>query len=179
MSPHQLDFSARIARIESGSGSSKSTLYVGMDETYAVTYGQRGQNRAGQSSGGVFRSLGSLMLLITAFVVGVAANVAARLVDFIYNGLPGPATNVDMQMGIDFAIALVVSLLLGLVLGIRLREFIMVRVIGIAAGMLALHNLVHFYPQYFAPAFPAPWVNHILSSTEAGTIIWRGVSIVI
>jgi hypothetical protein len=179
MSPHQVDFSARIARIESGTGSSKSTLYVGMDETYAVTYRQRGNGQAGNATGGTFRSLGSLLLLVMAFVVGVAANVAARLVDFIWNGLPGPGDYSDLQMGVNFAIALVMSLILGLVFGIRLREFVLVRVIGIVAGTLALHNLVHAYPQYFAPAFPAPWVNHILTSTEAGSIVWRGVSIVI
>jgi hypothetical protein len=176
MSPQQLEFSARIARIESGTGSSKSTLYVGMDETYAVAYRQ---SRAGDPTGGSLRSLGALLLVVTAFLVGVASNVAARLVDFIWNGLPGPNQNVDLQMGIDFALALVMSLLLGLIVGIRLREFVMVRVVGIAAGMLALHNLVHAYPQYFEPAFPAPWVNHILTSTEAGSIVWRGVSIVI
>jgi hypothetical protein len=177
MSPHQLEFSARIARIESGVGSSKSTLYVGMDETYAVTYRRQGQQRAGNSVADTVRNLGYPLIVMTAFLVGVASNAAARYVDFISNGLPGPTDNIDLQMAIDFAIALMVSSVLGLVFRIGIREFVMLRVIGIAAGVLGLHNVVHAYPQHFEPVFSAIWVSHIVTSTEMGSIVWRGVSI--
>jgi hypothetical protein len=178
MSPHQIEFSARLSRIESGIGSSKSTLYVGMDETYAVNYHQRRHGR-GNSAAGTFRSLGYPIVVLLAFLIGVAANVAARFVDFLWHGLPAGTENTDMQLAINFAIALVASSVLGLVFRIRIGDFLMVRVMGIAAGVLLLHNVVHVYPQYFEPVFSSGWVNQIVSSTESGSIMWRGVSIVI
>jgi hypothetical protein len=180
MSTHHMEFSARLARIESGIGSSKSTLYVGMDETYAVTYGRRGHGHArGSSVTDTFRKIGYPIIVMLAFLIGVAANLAARLVDFIWNGLPSAADNIDMQMAMNFGTALILSSVLGLFFRIRIRDFVMVRLIGIGAGVLMLHNVVHAYPQYFTPVFSPEWVSHIVSSTEAGSIVWRGVSIVI
>jgi hypothetical protein len=178
MSPHQLEFSARLARIESGIGSSKSTLYVGMDETYAVNYGRRGQGR-GNSVADTLRGIGYPVMVALAFMIGVAANVAARFVDFMWNGLPAASDNIDMQMAMDFGIALIVSSVLGLFFRIGIRDFVMMRLIGIAAGVLMLHNAVHAYPQYFETVFSPVWVSHIISSTDAGSVVWRGVSIVI
>jgi hypothetical protein len=54
-----------------------------------------------------------------------------------------------------------------------------VRLIGIAAATLALHNVVHAYPLYFEPVFSQLWVSHVVTSTDAGSIVWRGVSIAI
>jgi hypothetical protein len=178
MSTHHLEFSARLARIESGVGSSKTTLYVGMDETYAVSYGRRGVQR-GNSVADTIRNLGYPVMVFIAFLVGVAANVAARLADFMMNGLPTATDNIDIQMAIDVVIALVVASVLGALFRIGIREFIMVRLIGIAAGTLALHNVVHAYPQYFEPVFSQLWVSHVVTSTDVGSIVWRGVSIAI
>jgi hypothetical protein len=177
MSSHLLEFSARLARIESGIGSSKSTLYVGMDETYAVSYGQRGHGR-GNSLADTFRNVGYPVTVLVAFLIGVAANVTARFVDFWLNGLPTASDNIDMQMAMDFGIALVVSSVLGMFFRIGIRDFVMMRLMGIGAGMLMLHNVVHTYPQHFETVFSPIWVSHVVSSTEAGSIVWCGVSIV-
>lgn len=179
MSLHHTEFSARLARIESGVGSSKSTLYVGMDETYSVTYGRRGGPNRGNSVADTIRNLGYPIMVILAFLVGVAANLTARLVDFLMNGLPTAADNIDLQMAIDFGIALMVSSVLGAVFRIGIRDFVMVRLMGIAAGVLGLHNVVHAYPHYFEKIFSTIWVSHITTATEAGSIVWRGVSIAI
>lgn len=178
MSTHHMEFSARLARIESGAGSSKTTLYVGMDETYAVSYGRRGVQR-GNSVADTIRNLGYPLMVIIAFVVGVTANLAARLADFMMNGLPTATDNIDIQMAIDFGTAFVVSSVLGVFFRIGIRDFMMVRLIGIAAGTLAMHNIVHAYPQYFEPVFSQLWVSHIMTSTDAASIVWRGVSIAI
>ncbi len=179
MSLHQTEFSARLARIESGVGSSKSTLYVGMDETYSVSYGRRGAQKRGNSVADSIRNLGYPIMVILAFLVGVAANVAARLVEFRMNGLPTAADNIDVQMAINFGVALMIASVLGTVFRIGIRDFVMVRLMGIAAGVLGLHNVVHAYPQYFEQVFSTIWVSHITTATEAGSIVWRGVSIAI
>ncbi len=176
MSPHQLEFSARLARIESGVGSSKSTLYVGMDETYAVSYRRPGQTR-GNSVADVMRNAGYPIMVAIAFLVGVMGNAVARLLDFWSNGLPNGSENIDFQLVMDTVIACMVASLLGLIFRIGIREFIMVRLMGIVAGTLGLHNLVHAYPSYFEPVFSTLWVSYITRTTEAGSIVWRGVSI--
>jgi hypothetical protein len=178
MSPHQLEFSARLSRIETGTGSSKSTLYVGADETYAVTYRQRGQKKGSPVSNGV-RKIAYPLIAILAFAIGIASNVLARLADFMLNGLPDGTENVDLMLGLHFVAALMISSIIGVFFRFSISDFMVTRMIGIGAGMIGLHNVVHTHPQYFEPIFSAAWVNYIINSTEAATIIWRGASIVI
>jgi hypothetical protein len=176
MSAHLVEFSARLARIESGIGSSKTTLYVGMDETYAVTYGRRGRQRGNPVADSIRNMLYPLSVVV-AFCIGVVAHGAALLLDFRLNGLPTSTDNIDIQMAINFVAALAVSSVLGVCFRIGVRDFLIVRVMGIVAGVLLLHNLVHAYPDHFAPVFSELWVSHVVSSTDANSIVWRGVSI--
>jgi hypothetical protein len=175
MSTQQLEFSARIARIESGVGSSKSTLFVGVDESYLVSYPRRGRS-AGNS---VLDAVGNAMytvMIVVAFLVGVAANCASRLIDFMSNGLPDGTENIDAMMAMDFTIAMMVSSVLGVFFRIGIRDFIVLRIVGILSGMFGLHNLVHAYPDYFAQIYTQVWVSYIINTTDSPSIFWRGVS---
>jgi hypothetical protein len=172
MSVHQTDFAARIARIEKGIGSSKTTIYVGLDESYAVTYRARG-------NGGkldMARNAALPLTVLIAFGVGVLSNTLARLAAFLSQGLPEPGINVDYMMMMDFITAMMLSLVIGACLGMNIRNFMVPRSLGVVAGMLGLHNAVHVWPWLFEPVFSKLWVGYILTSTEARSLVWRGMS---
>lgn len=172
MSVHQTDFAARIARIEKGIGSSKTTLYVGLDETYAVTYRARGTH----GTLDLAHNAGYPLLVLLAFCVGLVSNALARLSVFMSQGLPDPTVGADMAMMMDFITAMMLSVVIGAVLGMNIRNFMMARSLGVVAGMFGLHNAVHIWPWLFEPVFSKLWVGYILSSTEARSLVWRGVS---
>lgn len=174
MSPQQNEFASRLSRIESGVGSSKTTLYVGMDESYAVSYRQRGQN-----GGASDRGSGRLMKVAFAALIGVAANIAARWTDFALNGLSDGTESVDGVLIAQFVMALVAASILGMVFGIGVRAFAVARVFGIVVGMVGLHNLVHVYPKQFEVVFSNAWVSQIVSTTATPSVLWRGASIAI
>jgi hypothetical protein len=174
MSVHQTDFAARIARIEQGIGSSKTTIYVGLDETYAVKYRQRGQSGKFQMA----HNAAYPLTILLAFGVGILSNAIARLAAFLSQGVPDAATNFDYQMMMDFVTAMMLSLVIGACLGMNIRNFMAARSLGIVAGMLGLHNAVHLWPDLFAKVYTTPWVGYILSTTEPRSLLWRGVSFV-
>jgi predicted DNA-binding transcriptional regulator len=174
MSAQQSEFAARIARIEQGIGSSKTTLYVGLDETYAVKYRQRGQSGKFQMA----HNAAYPLTILLAFAVGVLSNAIARLAAFLSQGLPDGGTNLDYLMMMDFVTAMMLSLVIGACLGMNIRNFMAARSLGIVAGMLGLHNAVHLWPDLFARVYSTPWVGYILSTTEPRSLLWRGVSFV-
>jgi hypothetical protein len=172
MSVHQTDFAARIARIEKGIGSSKTTIYVGLDETYAVQYRQRGNGGALDLA----RNAGYPLSVLLAFCIGIVSNVIARLAAFLSQGLPETGANADYMMMMDFITAMMLSVVIGACVGMNIRNFMAARSLGVVAGMFGLHNAVHLWPWAFEPVFSKLWVGYILSSTEARSLLWRGVS---
>lgn len=172
MSVHQTDFAARIARIEKGIGSSKTTIYVGLDETYAVQYRARGKN----GTLDLARNAGYPLSVLLAFCIGVLSNGLSRLATFLSQGLPDGTINVDYAAMMDFITAMMLSVVIGACLGMNIRNFMVARSLGVVAGMFGLHNVVHQWPWLFEPIFSKLWVGYILSSTEARSLLWRGVS---
>ena len=71
-----------------------------------------------------------------------------------------------------FGIAVVASHLMGL----RDRGLLVAKAIGVVAGMLFFHNLVHIWPQAFDRMFSPIWVARVLTETEPHSLLWRGVS---
>ena len=169
---YQTDFAERIARIEKGIGSSKTTLYVGLDETYAVRY--RASGKGGKMD--MARNAAYPLSVLIAFCVGILANTLARLAAFLSQGLPERGVNIDYLMMMDFITAMMLSLVIGAVLGMNIRNFMVARSLGVVGGMLGLHNAVHLWPWAFEPVFSKLWVGYIMTSTEARSLVWRGVS---
>jgi hypothetical protein len=172
MSMCQTDFADRISRIEKGIGSSKTTLYVGLDETYSVSYHARG--KAGKLD--TVRNAGYPLSVLVAFILGLLSNAIARLAAFMSQGLPDGTANTDHLMVMDFVTAMMLSVVIGACLGMNIRKFMVARSLGVVGGMLGLHNAVHIWPWLFEPVFTKLWVGYILSSTEARSLLWRGVS---
>jgi hypothetical protein len=172
MSVHQTDFAARIARIEKGIGSSKTTIYVGLDETFAVSYRKHGSN----GTLDLARNAGYPLSVLFAFCIGLLANATARLAAFLSQGIPDGSIDVDYTMMMDFITAMMLSVVLGAIVGMNLRNFMVARSLGVVGGMFGLHNAVHLWPWAFEPVFSKLWVGYILTSTEARSLVWRGVS---
>jgi len=174
MSAQQTEFAARIARIEKGIGSSRTTVFVGLDEAYAVSYRARGKNGSLDLARNALYPLSVLL----AFGIGVSANALARLAAFLSQGIPDGSVNPDYAMMMDFITAMMLSVVIGAMLGMNLRNFMVARSLGVVSGMFGLHNAVHLWPWAFEPVFTKLWVGYILTSTESRSLVWRSVSFV-
>jgi hypothetical protein len=172
MTVHSMEFADRLSRIEAGVGSAKTTLYVGLDEAYTVKYRPRGNGVVDTR-----RTSGVFIKSLSGFLVGVSANAAARWLDYFLTGLPDASKDIDVTLTMEFLIAVMLSAIIGVFLGIGLRKLMVARLLGIAAGILGLHNLVHAYPAPFEMAYSTEWVDSLLNTTEAHSILWRGASI--
>lgn len=173
MSAHQTIFQDRIARIQAGKGVTKATVFVGMDTAFTYTPPNR------RRKGGLFQALSNAGYALSfpfCLAVGFVSHMAERYVDFVLAGMPDPNANVDVQMvkmaAIGFAITVVVTHLLGL----REKGLLLPKLLGVAAGMLFFHNLVHMYPQFFETVFSPIWTARIIALTEPHSMFWRGIS---
>lgn len=171
MSMSNPDFDARLARIASGKGSSKSTLYVGMDEVYQVSYPNRGKAAgASASSSGILYPIA----LLIAFGVGAASHGGAAWIRFQLMGYGAGSGDIKTEYAIQAGSALVVALVLGTILGFRSRQTRVVMALGAIAALVLMHNAVHLYPAEFAQAFSAEWVEVVKASTTPRTAVFMG-----
>ena len=173
MTAHQAEFQARIARIKAGQGFTKSTVYVGMET--AFSYMPPNRRRGGQGLAAL--NLGHALSFPMAMLVGFLCHGLERYVDLTFNGLPDIKAMTDMQMlqmgGLAFAMTVVITHLIGL----RDRGLLLAKALGVVAGMLFLHNLVHARPDVFDQIYSPNWVGRVMAMTEPGSMNWRGISI--
>jgi hypothetical protein len=165
------DFTARLARIHAGTGHTKATLFMGLDETVNVPLGKllvRPKTEEVTHDG-----TGWLGLSV-ALVLGAAATIAAMLVQYHVLGKPAPDVPQDMVLAIRIVMALAIGYGLGLVLRLVSFEALMAQALGVLAVVTLLHNAVHLAPEPFAKAFSSSWVQEIMASTEFRTAVFRG-----
>ena len=167
------DFNARIARISSGTGSSKSTLYVGLDEIYQVSYPGRGKSVAptAASSGLLYP-----VALVFALCTGMLSYMAAVWLRLQALGLDPVMDDLRYEMALQFGSGLAIGLVIGLVLGFRSRQMMVVLAIGVLVAMTLSHNIVHLYPENFAQVFSSEWVDQVRSQTAPNSALWMGQS---
>jgi hypothetical protein len=171
MTVQDMEFAGRLSRIAAGQGSFKHTLFVGAEDVHQVSYRQRGQSSGRKSR---FGKLRGLVLMPTALLVGVAGVMAAKIAIHMA-GLGVPTEEmIDVFMGAEFMLAMIMSTVLGLLLKLRIQDYLGLRVLAIVAAMVGLHNLVHMYPQPFQDFAPGGWGQAVLSGTQPNTLIVRG-----
>lgn len=171
------DFLARLARIEKGTGSSKSTLYVGVDGT--VMASSRANAKLKKQAAAVPSTPIGLIGAIFSIAFGAAALGLTLYLRFSFTGEPGPLDNSDMTMAINGGAALIMALFSGFMIKMPMLKFAPACVLGVMLGLVGFHNLVHVYPTQFAEMFSPIWVDTVVSSTEANSIIWRGKTFVL
>jgi hypothetical protein len=171
------EFQARLARIESGTGSSKSTLYVGLDESYLVSNKTNAklQKRAAAEPP---KPLGLFGILV-AITLGVLSLGLAIYLQFTMTGNASPLDKSDITLAINGGLGLTIALFGGYLLKMPMMKFTPVAAIGVLAALVSFHNLVHLYPAQFAEMFSPTFVEQVVTTTDANSIIWRGKSFVL
>lgn len=168
------EFLARLARIESGAGSSKSTLFVGLDETILVDNKAKAKILK-KAAATPQKRLGPVEAVLCA-VLGLASLIVAHYILFSIANTADPRGSPDMEMAVNGGLGLTIALFLGYFLRMPLLKMAPICTVGVMAGVVAFHNLVHFYPEKFADVFSPLWVEQVVTATAANSIIWRGVS---
>jgi hypothetical protein len=126
------------------------------------------------------RSLRQLVLspfvLAGALAFGALVVVATRFGRQFWDGGALTGSGAGSAMLMDAGIALAAMLVLRLLFRASSRTSLLGNLGGLAAGVLAMHNLVHLAPDAWEMAFPEAWVSDVLATTEPHSILIRGVS---
>jgi hypothetical protein len=176
ISQNHSDFAARVARIERQSAASVQLLFVGVDEVYAMPRG----NRKPKASRGQ-RFLGNLLYpvsMVSAVVLGAVSHMAGQVMRFHVQGLPDLNANPDIEMLLQICLGIAISMVLGYALGFSSRTFLSLKSAGVVVGVLFGHNAVHLVPKLFAALTSEMWVNLVIRTTEARSMVWRGINFV-
>ena len=168
------EFLARLARIEAGTGSSKSTLYVGLDQSVLVS-NKDNSKLLKKATNAPQKRLGLLEAVLCLVLGAVSIGLALYLRFSFAPASVGPVS-ADIEMAINGGLGLAMTAFAGYVLRMPILQMIPVGAVGVMAGVVAFHNLVHFYPDRFAVVFSPVWVDQVVTATDANSIIWRGVS---
>jgi hypothetical protein len=171
------EFLSRLARIESGVGSSKSTLYVGVDGTVMANSSANAKLKK-QALAVPAKPMGFLGGILSMVFGAVALGLALYL-RFSVTGNAGPLDNSDLAMVENGGVALLIALFCGYMVKMPMLKYTPICAIGVMLGMIGYHNLVHVYPAQFANMFSPVWVEEVVSSTPANSIIWRGETFVL
>jgi hypothetical protein len=171
------EFLSRLARIESGTASSKSTLYVGIDGTIMASSKDSAKLKK-QALAAPSKPLG-IFAAVLSVIFGAIALGLTLYMRFSITGEAGPLNNTDMTMAINGGAALAIALFCGFMVKMPMLKYTPVAAIGVMLGMVGYHNLVHVYPAEFAQMFSPVWVDQVVTSTPANSIIWRGETFVL
>lgn len=116
--------------------------------------------------------------ILTAWSVGLAAVGVALYLRFLIIGDAGPQDNVDLTLMVNGGLAFAITLFSCYLLRMPVLRCLPIAAIGVLAGVVGFHNLVHFYPEQFADMFSPSWVEQVVNATPANSIIWRGQTFV-
>lgn len=174
LSQNHLEFSERISRIAKHASSGKQLLFVGTDEVYAMPRRDR-KAKASKIKTAVINILYPF-LVAAAVSLGALSHAIGQVARFHVQGLPVLNASPDIEMAVQFALGIGISMLLGYVLLLNSKAMTMFKAVGVCIGVLGYHNAVHLWPQEFAKVTSQLWVNQIMTHTQLYSIIWRGIS---
>jgi hypothetical protein len=173
-SAQKSDFQDRIARIAAGQGSSRATVFVGQD--YSFSWQPRHRRRRGAGVQGALRNVGHALSFPLCMALGFLSHALERYSEWVFLGVPQAASNIDIDMARIALTGAVFSIVLTHLLGLRDRSLLVPKLLGVAAGMLFFHNLVHAWPAVFDQIFSPIWVARVTSMTEPASLWFREVS---
>ena len=174
MTPQEVEFAARVARIEASAGSRKATLYVGLDETYVLDRPSRKPPPSRTMT--LICNAGYPLSMVLSFVMGFLAFGLGRYLRYHIQGMPDPGADLDVEALVEVSIGLIITLLVGQFDRLRSSEQMVAKVLGVVCALLTFHNLVHMYPGVFDQLFSKLWVTRVITTTAPQSIAWRGIS---
>ncbi|MCA0043884.1 hypothetical protein [Celeribacter litoreus] len=110
---------------------------------------------------------------ILAFAMGALAAFIARFLRFQIAGT-AEQLSTDMDLALDILFAIVVAFILREAVSLSAVKRMGAQVAGILIAIVTMHNVVHEMPSTFARLFSEQWVEHVLETTEPGTLYFRG-----
>ena len=174
LSQNNLDFAARVARIESGAAASKQLLFVGVDEVYKVPLRVRKGKKSGIAA--LIETAMYPVSMVLAVAIGAVSHGIGQIVRFQVQGMPDLKANPDIEMTVQLVLGICIAMVLGYLVGLRSNTLTTLKSAGSALGVLFFHNAVHMYPHVFAVMTSTLWVNQIVSHTQPHSMLWRGIS---
>lgn len=175
ISPQHSDFAARLQRIEAGVKSKKQTLFVGMDEVYQLDRREKVVKLSGGQK--LVRAIFGPFVVCFGLALGAASFGLGRVMMFHVQGLPAAQLNPDVSMVAEGVIGFAIAMILGSVLGFRSGQATLMKFCGAFLGVLAFHNAVLLYPEFFQTVTSPDWVQAITAKASLGSLSWRGTII--
>lgn len=172
MSSQNAEFTARLARIEQGTGTTKATVFMGLDESFRVDDMAAFRKSIAQAEAPRTGSGATALPLLVGLLIGISAQIAWRLIEFHLNGMPGADIDRDQAMVVSGAMGLLIAVFPCWALRIARTGPLMAAVLGVGLSLCALHNAVHLRPDLFEPLFSAAWVSDVLTRTEPQSLLW-------
>ncbi len=114
--------------------------------------------------------------IVGAALVGMMAVFVARYVRFHLMGGTLAGEDADITMLIDGGIGAACGFLLFAMLRFNGAEYKAAQTFGIAAGVMVMHNFVHYAPGVFNVVFSEAWTEDVIAYTEPNSILFRGNS---
>ena len=158
MAEGQEMFAARVARLEA----------------QGVAHNQMYLNATTQT--GLGAQLGALSALICAAFLGFISIVAARYVLFLTQGEPNPAADIHVTFLTETCIALAFCFVGSALLKLRAPLHMVIINVFFWGTMVAMHNLVHAFPEIWSNLFSERWVWVVTQMTEPASIRFYGES---
>lgn len=167
------EFDARLRRISAGTGHTKSTIFVGLDESYRYVPRPQVRRKRADSEPG---AAGYLLSLILALLLGLVAALLELSARYHLGGDFGRDLSPAYDLGANLGLGLILGCVLTQILRLRGAEHVVLQFIGVALMLCTYHNLVHLAPDAFAAAFAPGWVELVVSQSEANSIIIAGMT---
>lgn len=125
--------------------------------------------------GGPSLKLTQFLSYVIAFGMGVIAAMIARALRFQIAGDAVPLSG-DMDLVLDVIFSVAVAFLLREAVSLSAVKRMGAQFAGILLAIMTMHNAVHQMPDLFSSLFSPSWVEHVTTTTEPGTLYFRGHS---
>ncbi len=173
MNIQNVEFAERIARIEAGQNSFRSTIFVGNEEVYRPDQMRRvvarKQVKAAKTRPATKKhstpkpSVLGLFGVPLAAVLGAIAMLVWHVIEFQGAVFAGEGLAVQQAVAVNAAAGTGLAILLGQGLGLTSPQHILAAFVGLIAMTFGLTDMVAFAPDQFASVISSAWVADVLT----------------
>jgi hypothetical protein len=173
----KMQFQERLKRISSGAPNTTRQVYAGT--IAAPQSGKRAKNakpvlRKPRTSRQSRVSLP--VALLSGALIGAAAVLAVRYGRFRLDGGGLVGADADILMLVDLVLAMTLAIGLRSVIRIRSMAHGLGKVLGVAAMVVLMQNLVFAAPGLFERTFSVAWVDAVVGATQPNSVLLAGVT---